>query len=144
MRFDNSFFSERIICTDTERSECLDTVKEVVRAYETTRKYGVLALIDFTSDNAFLLDCKEYLTSGFWGAELSEIYEKLILAGNYRGKEFLQNVIIAEGFTAITEVSESFPLIRVIPPLFGIGWGNRVTETILMERELCRNEEQTT
>lgn len=140
MKFDNSYFSERLICTDAEKTECLETVKEVVRAYETIRKNGVLALADFVTDNEFLRECKEYLTSGFWGAELCEIYEIMILAGNYRGKEFLQNIIIAEGIIAITEVSDSFPLIRVIPPLFGAGWCTKVTETILKERSNYKAE----
>lgn len=135
MKLDNNYFSERIQCTDAEKVECLDTVKEIVRVCETVYKKGVLELENFHSDNDFLSECIKYLISGYWGTELSDIYETLILVGDYRGKEFLQNMIIAQSLISIAEQDESYPLPRVIPPLFGVGWYNKVTETILKERK---------
>lgn len=138
MKFDNNYFSERIQCTDAEKMECLDTVKEMVRAVETVYKKGVLELENYHSDNAFLRECMEYLISGCWGTELSDIYETLLLAGNYQGKEFLKNMIIAQSLISISEQNESYPLSRVIPPLFGVGWYNIITEIIYNERKRFR------
>lgn len=135
MKFDNNYFSERIKCTDAEKAECLDTVKEIVRVCEIVYRKGVLELENFHSDNAFLSECIKYLISGCWGTELSDIYETLILAGDYHGKEFLQNTIIAQSLISIAEQDESYPLPRVIPPLFGVGWYDKVTEMILDERK---------
>lgn len=139
MNFNDSWFSKRIFCTDEEKSECLDTVKEMVRVYETVYKSGILALENLTTENVFLNECKQYLTGGFL-KEIPGIYKTLILAGDYHGKEFLQNMIIARGLIAVTEESESYPLIRIIPPLFGVGWGSKVTDVILRERVRCRKK----
>ena len=143
MKFDNNYFSERIKCTDAEKMECLETVKEMVRFNEIACKKGFLALEDVYTDSDFLNVSKEYLIIGNGKAELSEICETFIIVGDYRGKEFLQNMIIAKTLISMAGERDGYTLHKIIPPLFGVGWLDKVNEIIFSERDLCRRNDIT-
>ncbi len=138
MNIDFAILSGRLKCSDEEKRECLETVKIIVRAYCTAYKEGILAL-EFMEEferDPFFHDCVEY---GLY-CSTPELYEAalkcMLAAGDYRGKELLNNILICEGMTVIFERSKSPEECGLwrLAPYFGAGWHESVMKTIADER----------
>ncbi len=136
MNIDIRYLSKRLKCSDTEKEQCLDTVRKVARAYYTARKEGILALLKLGDKerDPFFKECLEYVMSGLSEKQLSRAFEQMLAAGDYHGKEFLEKIIICEGLSAINRDKDECTLMA-ISPYFGAGYLRKVMKTVVDERQ---------
>ena len=144
------YLSQRLRCTDEEKDACLETVTAILHFWTDTRKNGLLAIGGDRAEqdpNLFfrvcLLDAIEWV-----GSEdeplLEELFAQYLIAGDYTGGLFLQNMVIAEGILAYLKFLQehedggSFQqwgdrLPAVVGGYFGVEHREKVRKTIRRE-----------
>ena len=100
------YLSQRLRCTAAEKDACLETVTAILHFWTDVRKNGLLAIGGDRAEqdpNPFfrvcLLDTIEWMYSEDEPL-LEELFAQYLIAGDYIGGAFLQNVVIAEGILA--------------------------------------------
>ena len=100
------YLSQRLRCTDAEKDACLETVTVLLHFWTDVRKNGVLAIGGDHADqnpNPFFRTCLHdaiELVSTDDELLLEDLFAQYLIAGDYTGAGFLQNVVIAEGILA--------------------------------------------
>ncbi len=142
MTYDMSYYTERLHCTRKEKLECLETVRLITRAFDIVHNAGLLVMEELAeeTDDPFFQDCAIYLADGLNAEQLRSIYERMLISGDYRGKEFLNNLLITEGMLVILYMSES-GLVSELAPWFGAGWRKKVSDTVHWELERLKKQE---
>lgn len=144
------YLSQRLRCIDAEKDACLETVTAILHFWTDVRKNGPLAIGGDRAEqdpNPFfrvcLLDAIEWMVS----AEeplLEDLFVQYLIAGDYAGSDFLQNVVIAEGILAYLkflhehEDGGSFQqwgdrLSLVVGGYFGVEYREKLRKTIRRE-----------
>ena len=100
------YLSQRLRCTDAEKDACLETVRAILHFWTDVRKNGVLGIGGDRGEHdpnplfrACLLDAIEWMDTGD-ELLLEELFAQYLIAGDYTGGPFLQNLVIAEGILA--------------------------------------------
>ena len=100
------YLSQRLRCTDEEKDACLEAVTVILHFWTDVRKNGLLAIGGDRAEQdpnpffrACLLDAIE-LVSTDDEPLLEDLFAQYLIAGDYTGAGFLQNVVIAEGILA--------------------------------------------
>lgn len=142
MTYDMNYYSDRLHCTPEEKQECLETVRLVTQAFDIVHHMGLLSLDELAegTDDPFFQDCAHYVADGLGEEQLRSIYERMLIAGDYRGKALLHNLLVTEGMLAILCMSES-SLVRGLAPWFGAGWRKSVADTVRQELERLNSQE---
>lgn len=151
------YLSQRLCCTDAEKDACLETVTAILYFWTDTRKNGPLAIGGDRAEQdptpffrACLLDAIEWMSSEDEPL-LEELFAQYLIAGDYTGSDFLQNVVIAEGILAYLkflhehEDGGSFRqwgdrLSLVVGGYFGVEYREKVHKTI--SREIRKRERE--
>mgnify|MGYP007035353102 FL=1 len=100
------YLSRHLRCTDEEKDACLETVAVILHFWTDVRKNGVLAIGGDHADqnpNPFFRTCLHdaiELVSPDDELLLEDLFAQYLIAGDYTGAGFLQNVVIAEGILA--------------------------------------------
>ena len=100
------YLSRHLRCTDEEKDACLETVAVILHFWTDVRKNGVLAIGGDHADqnpNPFFRTCLHdaiELVSTDDELLLEDLFAQYLIAGDYTGAGFLQNVVIAEGILA--------------------------------------------
>lgn len=147
------YFAPRLCCTDAEKDSCLETVVEVLSLWKLIRKEGLLALgwSDESKDKdpffrACLLDASDMI--GMDNEPLMEsLFMKYLVAGDYKGADFLRNIVIAEGILLIPRVGTvdmvmpgfrkwGEELSLAVRGYFGVDYREKVEKTILRQVQL--------
>ena len=97
---DLSYFSARLPHSYEEKTECLQTMSKLSRFLTVARADGFLALEPFLEreSDPLIKACLLYLLDGLYVAELEQRFEGYLAAGDYRGKDCLQAMIVLKGF----------------------------------------------
>ena len=141
------YLSQRLRCTDEEKDACLETVVEVLHLWEAVRRDGFLA-IGFAragqEPDPFFRACLQGVIEPFGTEEEAaqaarELFWAYLAAGDYRGADFLKNLVIAEGLLLLLDCLEaSFQswgsrLSLAVRGYFGAEYSGRVVRTIELE-----------
>jgi hypothetical protein len=118
--FDFSF-GERLQCSDSDKKECMKTVKTILDLSEKSRKYGLLALEeDLKAMNSFFMKKGiEFLTDGIDPQIIRTVLGTYLITGGYRGKELLERTAIMEGLLAIQSGENPMLIRERLAGLFG-------------------------
>lgn len=135
MTYDMNYYAERLRCAEEEKMECLETVRLLAGANEIARRNGLLSLEDFLKriDDPFFQDCARYIIDAYDPDKVWEVYERMLMAGDYHGKEFLRNLLIAQGMLAIQAAETKDGLVLQLSPWLGAGWQKIVADTVHQE-----------
>lgn len=151
------YLSQRLRCTDAEKDACLETVTAILHFWTDVRKNGPLAIGGDRAEQdpnpffrACLLDAIEWMDSEEEPL-LENLFAQYLIAGDYAGSDFLQNVVIAEGILAYLkflhehEDGGSFQqwadrLSLVAGGYFGVEYREKVRKTI--RREIRKRERE--
>ena len=124
--------AQRLRCSDAEKDACLSTVIELLCLWRVVRKDGLLAMRDSytyqepdTFFKACLLDASEWMQTDKEPL-LEDLFAQYLLAGDYQGKDFLRNVVAAEGVLAFLRILSQG---EGILPGFE-AWGERLTVAV--------------
>lgn len=121
--------AQRLPCSDAEKDACLSTVTELLNLWRVVRKDGVLAVGGPYADQVrdpFYRACLQ--DAGEWmGTDkeplLEHLFAQYLLAGDYRGGDFLHNVVATEGVLAFLQTFQRGE------PSFE-GWGERLAAAV--------------
>lgn len=100
------YLSQRLRCTAAEKDACLETVTAILHFWTDVRKNGLLAIGGDRAEqdpNPFFRVCLLDTIEGMCSEDeplLEELFAQYLIAGDYTGGAFLQNVVIAEGILA--------------------------------------------
>lgn len=151
------YLSQRLHCTDGEKDACLETVTAILHFWTDTRKNGPLAIGGGRAEQdpnpffrACLMDTIEWIGSKDEPL-LKDLFAQYLIAGNYTGGTFLQNVVIAEGILAYLKFLQehedggSFQqwgnrLAVVVGGYFGVEYREKLRKTI--RREIRKRERE--
>lgn len=106
MEMDFEYIAHRLQCSYSEKLECVVTLKQILYIADEIRKYGSYFdknQLDFDNFPTLLKKGIELLSNSVEYDILKEILYTYIMCGNYRGKEFLKNILIADGILSIAE-----------------------------------------
>lgn len=111
--------TDRLKCSLEDKLECVDILNYILYLANVAQYEGLLALEQETNkmDNRFLADCIELIVDGTDPQIVEKYATVYIAANNYKGKEFLKNIIIAEGSLLIQQGCSS--IIDRLIPYFG-------------------------
>ncbi len=134
MIYDMSYYTQRLHCTPEEKRECLETVRLIVESFYFVRQNGMLSLEERLSveiDDPFFQDGAHYVVAyGYHSPEqLGRTFDRMLMAGDYRGKELLHNILIAEGLPVILSADWA-RLEPELAPWFGAGWWQTVADIV--------------
>lgn len=103
MDMDFNYVAERLKCSYEDKLECLDTLKDIIFLANLARKEGILILEKEMNKNYPVLLKKgiEFLLTNDSIEKVQTILFNYIIVEDYRGKDFLKSMIIAEGIIAI-------------------------------------------
>ena len=100
------YLSQRLRCTDAEKDACLETVTAILHFWTDVRKNGPLAIGGDRAEqdpNPFFRACLRDAIEWIGSEEeplLENLFAQYLIAGDYTGGVFLQNVVVAEGILA--------------------------------------------
>jgi len=142
MTYDMNYFSERLRCTPEEKRECLETVRLITGAFEIVLRHGLLALEDVVKrvDDPFFRDCAPYITGNYDPELVRRACDRMLIVGDYRGKELLHNLLIVEGMLVI-QTAKRDELVNELSPWFGVGWREAVSDTVRREQDRLNSKE---
>lgn len=143
--------AQRLHCSDADKAACLSMVAELLCLWNVIRKDGPLAIgYSYTYQipdpfcNACLQDASEWMRTDK-EPMLEALFAKYLIAGDYRGGDFLRNVVAAEGILAFLQMipkkDENWPSFRcwgerlaiAVQGYFGVEYRDRVRVTIRRE-----------
>lgn len=98
---DATYLSARLLCSHEDKLHCMKTVKQLLTLSQLVCKEGLLIMDDLVCavDDPFLSTAMRAATTNTTQLE-STLYAYLI-AGNYDGKSFLQNLLVVCGIPAL-------------------------------------------
>ncbi len=144
------YLSQRLRCTDEEKDACLETVTAILHFWTDVRKNGPLAIGGNRAEQdpnpffrACLMDAIEWIDLEDEPL-LEDLFAQYLIAGDYAGSDFLQNVVIAEGILAYLrflhehEDGGSFRqwgdrLALAVGGYFGVDYREKLRKTIRQE-----------
>ncbi len=144
------YLSQRLRCTDEEKNACLETVTAILHFWTDVRKNGPLAIGGNRAEQdpnpffrACLMDAIEWIDLEDEPL-LEDLFAQYLIAGDYTGAGFLQNVVIAEGileylrFLHEHKDGGSFQqwgdrLAVVVGGYFGVDYREKLRKTIRQE-----------
>ncbi len=144
------YLSQRLRCTDEEKDACLETVTAILHFWTDVRKNGPLAIGGNRAEQdpnpffrACLMDAIEWIDLEDEPL-LEDLFAQYLIAGDYTGAGFLQNVVIAEGileylrFLHEHKDGGSFQqwgdrLAVVVGGYFGVDYREKLRKTIRQE-----------
>jgi len=96
-------FSQKSICSNDEKRQCLKLVSDLVALAKRARRNGLLSLVQAAEESPSFLLRKglQLVVDGVNPQIVRSVLEAYILSGQYRGRELLERCIILEGVTAI-------------------------------------------
>jgi len=99
--------SDKMEFSARDKRECFDTVKMIVSLGEKVRKYGILELENEipATDSILLKAAIRLIVDGVYADDIRKILQNYIVAGNYRGGELLNRILIMEGMLAVQQGS---------------------------------------
>lgn len=144
---------ERLACSAEEKEACLETVRKLVQLCKYIRRNGLLSASLFVEKEdknevffrACLLEFEEYCCEP---AALERILCAYLAAGNYRGADFLNAVLILKGLLLLTEHLDAPPpshwgklLSAELRGFFGAEYRERVMKVIGQETKTPNTRE---
>ena len=144
------YLSRHLRCTDEEKDACLETVTVILHFWTDARKNGFRAIGGDRAEQdpnpffrACLLDAIESVSTDDEPL-LEDLFAQYLIAGDYTGAGFLQNVVIAEGILAYLRFLHehkdggSFQqwgdrLAVVVGGYFGVDYREKLRKTIRQE-----------
>lgn len=115
------YLSLRLQCSYEDKLECLETVKKLYSLAALARKEGLLALEDAVkNEDLFLKTMVDALIDSFETKPLETIFSAYLAAGNYRGKEFLKNLLIVNGLILIAKNKVPHQVVNELQGWFGV------------------------
>ena len=96
-------FSQKSICSNDEKRQCLKLVSDLVALAKRARRNGLLSLVQVAEESPSFLLRKglQLVVDGVNPQIVRSVLEAYILSDQYRGRELLERCIILEGVTAI-------------------------------------------
>lgn len=124
MGIDFEYLAERLQCSYNDKLECLSTVATIIDIANMARKEGIFNLekeikVMKEKYSPLLVKGISIVIYGIERKSLEELMYNYILAGDYKGKEFLKNIIIAESVIEINEGINPSLLQHLIFSYFG-------------------------
>jgi len=116
-----AYLSARLLCSYEEKTECLQTMSKLSRFLTVARADGFLALEPFLEreTNPLIKACLLDILDGLDSAELEQRFESYLAAGDYRGKDCLQAMIILKGFLLLQTCQTPEPFWKELHGYFG-------------------------
>lgn len=101
MDLDFDYVAERLQCSYEDKVKCLDTLKNIIYLANTARQKGILALEKemYAQNNPLLKKGIEIILNinSKQDGVIKDILFNYIIAGDYKGKDFLEAMIIVNG-----------------------------------------------
>lgn len=101
MDLDFDYVAERLQCSYEDKVKCLDTLKNIIYLANTARREGILALEKemYAQNNPLLKKGIEIILNinSKQDGVIKDILFNYIIAGDYKGKDFLEAMIIVNG-----------------------------------------------
>lgn len=101
MDLDFDYVAERLQCSYEDKVKCLDTLKYIIYLANTARREGILALEKemYAQNNPLLKKGIEIILNinSKQDGVIKDILFNYIIAGDYKGKDFLEAMIIVNG-----------------------------------------------
>ena len=149
------YLSQRLRCTDAEKDACLETVTAILHFWTDVRKNGPLAIGGDRAEqdpNPFFRACLRDAIEWIGSEEeplLENLFAQYLIAGDYTGGVFLQNVVVAEGILAYLKFLQEHEdggsfrqwgdrLSLVVGGYFGVEYREKLRKTI--RREVRKRE----
>lgn len=127
MYISTQYLSERLQCSYEDKKECVETINQILELVDIVRRSSYNALErEVKKNNKYspllkkgaLLIADRTLND----KEIETIMYTYIAAGNYKGKEFLKNIIILEGVMCLNSLDNGFS--RIISDMMYSYLGN--------------------
>lgn len=130
------YLSLRLQCNYEDKLECLETVKKLYGLAVLARKEGYLALEDAVeNEDLFLKTMVNALIDCFEPKPLETIFSAYLAAGNYHGKELLNNLLIINGLLLIAESEFPTGVANKLQGWFGVEFAQTFKNEMAMEIE---------
>jgi hypothetical protein len=111
----------KLLCSDTEKDECLQFLDKLISFTTKSRKCGLLSLEEEIekSEDFLLKKGLQLVTSGMPAEYIRELFENYIATSNLAGKELLKRILILEGILGIQRGEDTEILIERLASYFG-------------------------
>ena len=98
---DAEYLSSRLLCSQEEKLDCMETVRQLWILNQLVRKEGLMAMDAFAdvADDPFLSAAIH--TAAAHTEHLENVLYAYLISGNYYGKDFLKNLLIVCGLPAL-------------------------------------------
>ncbi|MEM1485451.1 FliG C-terminal domain-containing protein [Oscillospiraceae bacterium PP1C4] len=128
------YLSSRLQCSREDKSECMETVKKLYGLAILARKEGFLALPDAVeSEGLFLKTMVDTFLDVAEPKPLEAIFFSYLVAGDYRGKEFLKNLLIVNALLLIARQATPFDVVSGLQGWFGVEFSPTYKDEIAVE-----------
>lgn len=128
------YLSSRLQCSHEDKLECLKTVKKLYSLAVLAQKEGFLALPDaVTQEDLFFKTAVDIFLDTVEPEPLETIYSAYLAAGNYRGKEFLNNLLIVNALLQIARQATPFDVVSGLQGWFGVEFSPTYKDQIAVE-----------
>lgn len=137
------YFTLRLQCSREDKLECLQTVQKLSNIVAVARKEGFLAVepIAEQETNLFFKTCLLDVLDGLDGDSLKKLFHRYLVAGNYRGKDFLNAVLITEGLLCLYVYRNLEDVWTCLKGFFGADFANEYREAFrLHKKKQCSTE----
>lgn len=122
---DSSYLAAHFRCTDEEKRFCLGTAQKLISLAQTARCYGLLELENAAqspdySSPLLLGTAVSLIVNGTDPAIVREVLENYLISSDLSNQEFLENMLVYKGMTAI-QMGENISCIHeILCSLFGL------------------------
>lgn len=143
MDLDFDYVAERLQCSYEDKLKCLDTLKNIIYLANTARKEGILALEKemFAQNNPLLkkgIDLMLNINSN-QGGLIKDILFNYIIAGDYRGKNFLEAMIVVNGIIEVYNGNNTNLIEKLLLSYFGNDFIKNMPKVELYREDENRN-----
>lgn len=134
---DLAYFSARLPCSYKEKTECLQAMSKLSRFLTVARADGFLALEPFLEreTDPLIKACLLDILDGLDGVELEQRFEGYLAAGDYRGKDCLQAIIVLKGFLLLQACQTPEIFWKELQGFFGADFALAYREASRLEQE---------
>ncbi|MBW7571946.1 hypothetical protein [Caproiciproducens faecalis] len=130
------YFTLRLPCSHEDKTESLQTMRKLSCFLTVARADGFLALEPFLEQETDLLikACLLDILDGLDGTELEQRFRGYLAAGDYRGKDFLQAVVVLKGFLLLQACQTPEIFWKELQGFFGADFALEYREAFRLEQ----------
>lgn len=140
----STYLTKRLQCSYKDKLECFEMVKYILDLANIARSSGIFALEEEINknkmDSMFLKNGINLITDGIDPEYVRKYMEHYIASNNYKGKGFLNSIVIMEGVIAIQLGHTKYIIAQKLLSYFGIEFEKEFREFDTKEVEVCREK----